>query len=269
VTPEQVIDLTRYPIADPKDPRRGELITRLRGELADNQYCVLPGFLTEQARAQAVAEALALRPRAYDNCATRNCYLQRSGRADLPADHPRNLMFAASTRMIACDLIPADSPLKTLYDWPATRAFVAGIVGADALYANEDPYQPVNILCYEAGDRSAWHFDSENAFTMTLTLQGAESGGDFELVPDTRSETNENIDYLRQVLLAQSPADARRVAREPGALCIFRGCNSLHRVSPVAGSQMRIMGVFVYENAPGVTGDPEVNATVYGPRTTA
>ena len=27
------------------------------------------------------------------------------------------------------------------------------------------------------------------------------------------------------------------------------------------------MAVFVYETEPGVTGDPEVNETVYGPRT--
>ena len=42
------------------------------------------------------------------------------------------------------------------------------------------------------------------------------------------------------------------------------GCNSLHRVSSVEGDRMRIMGVFVYENEPGVIGDPEVNATIYG-----
>jgi hypothetical protein len=38
-------------------------------------------------------------------------------------------------------------------------------------------------------------------------------------------------------------------------------------VSPVVGDRLRIMGVFVYEFAPGVAGDPEVNATIYGPRT--
>ncbi len=60
---------------------------------------------------------------------------------------------------------------------------------------------------------------------------------------------------------------AIEVARTEGALCIFQGCNSLHRVTPVLGGQMRIMAVFVYENQPGVVGDPEVNAAVYGRRT--
>ncbi len=39
-----------------------------------------------------------------------------------------------------------------------------------------------------------------------------------------------------------------------------------HRVSPVEGDTLRIMGVFVYESVQGVVGDPEVNATIYGPR---
>ena len=33
------------------------------------------------------------------------------------------------------------------------------------------------------------------------------------------------------------------------------------------GDRLRIMGVFVYEDEPGVIGDPEVNETIYGRRT--
>ena len=44
------------------------------------------------------------------------------------------------------------------------------------------------------------------------------------------------------------------------------GCNSLHRVSPIEGPTLRIMGLFVYEPEPGVVGDPEVNETIYGER---
>ena len=59
------------------------------------------------------------------------------------------------------------------------------------------------------------------------------------------------------------------VPREPGALVIFRGCTSVHSVSPVEGDRERLMAVFVYEDRPGVVGDPDVNRTVYGPRTAA
>lgn len=261
-----VVNLVRYPIADAEDPRRIGLMTRLRAELETRQYCTLPDFVTAPALELAAAQAVALRPAAFANDARRNCYLQRQGDPALPADHPRNVMLRASTRMVACDQIPAPSPLKALYHWDAVRTFVAGIVGVPRLFPNEDPYQPVNVLCYEPGDESAWHFDSDNAFTMTLMLQAPDSGGAFELVPGSRSDADPNEAFLTEVLAGRRPDAVVEVAREPGTLCIFRGCHALHRVAPVSGSRMRIMGVFVYETEPGVIGDPEVNETVYGPR---
>ena len=267
--PEAVVNIDDYPITEAENPARARLVERLAAELSANQYCSLPGFIRPAALARVVAEANAARPLAYHNMARRNCYLQRTTDADFPENHPRNRLFDTSTRMIAYDQIPGDSPIKTLYHWPHTLRMVADIVGADALYANEDPYQPVNLLCYEQGDRSSWHFDSVNAFTMTLMLQAPEAGGVFEIVPNKRSDTDQNHDYLGKVLAGARPGDAVQVAREPGALCIFRGCNSLHRVSPVTGGRMRIMAVFVYETEPGVLGDREVNATVYGPRIAA
>ena len=51
---------------------------------------------------------------------------------------------------------------------------VAEIAGSDRLYDNEDPCQPVTLLCYETGDRSAWHFDSVNGL-VTLTFRSLNS----------------------------------------------------------------------------------------------
>ncbi|KRS15232.1 HalD/BesD family halogenase [Roseovarius indicus] len=262
--PEDVVNLDLYPILDQASPERAELVKRLKTELDEKQYVSLPDFIRPEARERAVADAKAALPRAHHNSSQRNCYLQRKGDETLPSDHPRNLMLEASTRMLAYDQVPDDCPVKTLYHWEPVRQMVAEIVGEEKLYDNEDPCQPVNLLCYQTGDRSAWHFDSVNAFTMTLMLQASEAGGDFEMVPNTRSDDDQNYDYVRSVLKGECPDDAVSVARSAGALCIFRGCNSLHRVSPVEGDSMRVMGVFVYEREPGIVGDPEVNATVYG-----
>lgn len=267
--PEDVINLDSYPIADQQSPELAMLIARLRKDLSDNQYCSLPGFMRPQALERAVSDARTARPRAHDNNARRNCYLHREGDPSLPADHPRNIMNETSTRMIAYDLLPDDSPLKVLYHWAATREFIAAIVGEDELYDNADPFQPVNVLCADKGDMSAWHFDSGNAFTMTLMLQAPGAGGEFELVPNTRSDADENYNYVQDVLTGKRASDAVGVAREPGSLCIFRGCNSLHRVTRVESDPMRIMAVFVYELTPGVVGDPRVNANIYGPRAVA
>ena len=261
---ESIVNIEKYPIHDKRSTLRQSLVTGLKAELEENLFCVLPDFIRADALQAMKDEALLLRPQANDNTSRRNCYLQPSVDAALPADHARNLMNNASSRIIPYKLLTDHSPLKAFYHWSAVRELVAEIVGDVPLFDNEDEYQPANYVCYNNGDQSSWHFDSVNAFTMTLMVQAAESGGDFELSPESRSDNNQNYEHVAKILKGELDESTVSVGREPGALYIFRGCNSLHRVSPVAGDTMRIMGVFVYETQPGVVGDPEVNETVYG-----
>jgi 2OG-Fe(II) oxygenase superfamily len=261
--PDFVVNLQRYPIQDKTDPRRTAIVQRLRSELDVQQYCVVPDFITPAALSAVLKEVDSIKASSYRNTSRRNCYLYREADATLPADHPKNLFFDASYSMIGNHLLPETSLLKGLYNWPGMIGFVADIVAAKVLYQNVDKYQPVNVNCFSAGDQSAWHFDSWNAFTLTLMLQAAESGGEFEIVPDTRSDADPKFDDLRKVLRGDR-SRVVTVPREPRAMVIFRGCNSLHRVTPVAGPRQRLMSVFVYENEPGIQGDAKVNETVYG-----
>jgi len=167
--------------------------------------------------------------------------------------------------MVAYDQLPSNSALKQLYAWPAMIRFIQDITGVTDLYVSDDPYQPVNILCSRAGDQSAWHFDSWNAFTMTVLLQAPLAGGEFQLVPSIRTADDPNYTALARVLQGDE-SDVVTVDRDPGSLVIFRGSTSVHRVTEVNGDTPRLMAVFVYEDKPGVTGDPQVNETVYGPR---
>lgn len=257
------IDFSLYPL-DKGPEALADLIADCQVRLDRDQYCSLPSFIREDAVEATAREAEALLPLAHPAASERNCYLQRQGNPDLPSDHPRNIMNPARYRMIAADRFAESSALKRLYQWSPFRDMVAAIVGEAQLFPSEDPLQPVNVICYGQGDQSAWHYDSTNAFTMTLMLQAAETGGDFELAPNTRAgEGAEDIAYMQAVLKGDSPR-IKKVSRNPGELTIFRGCNSLHRVSPVAGDRLRMMAVFVYESAPGIIGDPEVNLTVYG-----
>ncbi len=258
------IDFDRYPLDSPASAALDELTDACRERLDRDQYCSLPGFLPAAAVDQLVRETLPLLARANRAETWRNCYLQRAPDPRFADDHPRNVMNYASYDMIAADLIEETSALKQLYYWEPFRRMVAAIVGVDALYPNEDPLQPVNLICYGDGDQSAWHYDSTNAFTMTLMLQSAERGGQFELAPNTRrGPDDEDVGYVQEVL-GGNPDRVRVVSREAGELTLFRGCNSLHRVSPVGGDRLRMMAVFVYEDQTGIRGDPEVNRTVYG-----
>ncbi len=258
------IDFSRYPLNSQDPSSATELITGCREQLDRQQYCSLPGFIVADAIAQLVDECQGLLEQANPARSLRNCYLQRDKSPEFDEQHPRNIFKPASYRMIAADLLAENSALKQLYYWPMFQKMVASIVGCERLYPSEDRLQPVNVICYEDGDQSAWHYDSTNAFTMTLMLQSALDGGLFELAPNTRNgPDDEDIPYM-QAVLGGDRTGVETVSREVGELTIFRGCNSLHRVSPVRGDQLRMMTVLVYEEEPGIRGDPEVNLTVYG-----
>lgn len=262
----QIINTQAYPIVDGSNPARTAVIERCRKELEENLYCVVSDFVTPDALATMAKEASSLQPQANHNNSLRNCYLHRQIDSELPGDHARNLQDRSSVRMLAYDQLADDSALKTFYHAECVRSFVEEIVNEGELFDNEDPYQPANYVCYQSGDESSWHFDSDSSFTMTLMIQPSISGGEFEMSPDTRTDSDQNYPYVRSVLRGERDETVVSVGREPGALCIFRGCNSLHRVTQVSGDVLRIMGVFVYEFSPGVLGDPEVNATIYGER---
>ncbi len=258
------IDFARYPLDAEDSQATYEMIAACRGQLERDQYCSLPGFFRSDVMDAIVSETEPLVARANPADSWRNCYLQRQKNANLDDSHPRNIFNHARYRMIAADLLAPGSALKRLYYWQPFQQAVAAIVGVDRLYPSEDLLQPVNVICYGDGDQSAWHYDSTNAFTMTLMLQAAAGGGLFELAPNTRNgEDDEDIPYMQDVLNGGRER-VETISREAGELTIFRGCNSLHRVSPVAGERLRMMAVFVYEDEPGIKGDPEVNLTVYG-----
>jgi hypothetical protein len=263
---DEIVNLDDYPIEQKNNPARLALIDRCQTGLKENLCCSIPLFIRPNALQSMAAEALSLRSQAYDNNSRRNCYLQKQGDASLPDSHSRNHLEDTSTRMLAYDQIPESSSLKAFYHADAVRQMIADIVGCDELFDSEDPYQPANYVCYEHGDQSSWHFDSDNSFTVTLMIQAADEGGEFQMSPGARTDTDQNYNHVAEVLQGKRDDTVVTIAREAGALCVFRGCNALHRVTPVVGNSMRIMGVFVYERAAGVFGDQEVNETIYGDR---
>lgn len=263
---QDIVNVERYHIGNSHAAERQSLVEGFRKDLWDNNYCVLSDFVRPAALTAMADEAKGLQEKGYHNNALRNCYLHRQQDASFPHDHARNLQDRSSTRMIAFDQIATESPLKRFYTDDGVRSFIADVVGEGELFGNEDPYQPANYVCYEDGDESSWHFDADNSFTMTLMIQPADLGGNFEMSPNTRTDGDQQYDKVADVLNASNGNEVISVGREAGAVCLFRGCNSLHRVTPVSGDVLRIMGVFVYETSPGVRGDAEVNATIYGPR---
>ena len=128
-----------------------------------------------------------------------------------PLDHPRQWLGNYGVGAVAYDLFPDDSPIRQLFEWDELRAFVAAILGLDTIYPYADPLGALNLAVMGDGDELQWHFDQTD-FVVSLALQDADEGGDFEVAPFIRTADDECYDDVARVL-ARRPRPAHRAAR--------------------------------------------------------
>lgn len=258
---DRLIDLDRYPVGAPTSPGYDALVADCREQLRADGAAVLEGFMRADAVAAAAAEVEPAVGKAYFKTKRHNAYLL----PDDPAyadDHPRNRKQSTNSATLGYDGIPADAAINRLYLWPAFQSFLADVLGHDALYPYADPLTPLNVLVYGAGAELGWHFDLP-PFVVTLMLQQADSGGVYEYAPFIRADDDENYDAVASVLDGRSDA-VRELRQPPGALVIFRGSRTLHRVTRVAGDRPRLAAAFSYSTEPGTMSPEHNRMTFYG-----
>ncbi len=243
-----LIDLGRYPIADLGEAAARRFVENGRGQIAARGACVLPGFLRPAAVAAIQAETAALIDHAYYCAHDHNVFLIADDPAYAP-DHPRNRPQASDLGCLADDQIPAGAALRTIYDWPALRGFIAAVLDKPALHPYADPLGSLNINVSRAGQQLGWHFDNAD-FVTTIMLQQAERGGVFEYLPRLRQPGDDNHAGIGRVLDG-ARRGVRRIDGSPGTLVLFRGRYSLHRVTPVEGTRARLTAVLAYDTEPG------------------
>lgn len=266
-TPADFIDLDRYPIDELRSARGRALIADIKRDMSERVICSLPGFLRPAALARMVAEAEALEPLAYRGPTEASPYFYNYRTAeldDLPPDHPLARKTPRRLRQIAYDLIPPTTAIWRLYNWDPLTAFLAEAVGVERLYRSADPFQALNISVMDEGGCQHWHFDA-NEVNITLLLQAPEAGGEFEYVPLIRSAENENFDHVKAVLNG-SRERVIQLQLEAGALVLFKGHHSMHRVAPVRGARRRFQTILGHNTRPGMVGSRESSILHYGPR---
>lgn len=247
--PSELIDLARYPITDLDAAAGKALVERCKEQLRGTSACVLEEFLSVEAAAAARAE-LAPRLGAAHYCEKQhNPYLAEADPA-LESDHPRNRLQLSDVGALADDQIPEGSVLRTLYTWPALRAFLAAVLEVPRLHPYADPLGSLNLNVYQPGQQHGWHFDNA-AWSVTLMLQPAQSGGVYEYVPDIRTPDGEHYDRVAEVLDG-TESNVRQLDMDIGALVMFRGRYTIHRVTPVEGPDPRLVAVLSYDPEPGV-----------------
>lgn len=263
--PGRYIDLEKFPIHDPEG-RGHPFVMRCREELGDTGACNLQGFIKDSAIDELAREAQALFALGYRKDSRRNAYFTEDD-PGLPPDHPLRTFFPLKMSQVAKDLIPSTAAIQQLYEWDPLTDFIRRVVGLDQLYRNADPFLALNLTYLSGGDLQPWHYD-HNEFTVTLLLQGAESGGEFEYAPRLRSATDENFDAVKR-LFAGTYRDVRTLPRRPGTLTIFKGRHAMHRVTEVCGNRPRISALLSYDSRPNQVAADETNIAIYGPRVAA
>ena len=253
---DRIIDPQACPLDDPA------FIADCRRHLDEAGVVTIPGFLRQQAVADLVAEAESAAPEAFFTSSTHNVYLTPPDPA-LAADHVFNRQITSSKGCITTDQVPVGSGLHTIYDSATFRAFIAAIVGETALHEYADPLSSINVHYAAAGQELGWHFDN-SSFAVTLLLQAPESGGEFHYVRDLRDADSKDLNFsgVEAVLDGERTPDILEVA--PGTLVLFRGRNSMHRVTPTIGQRTRILVVLAYNTEPGVALSQAARMTFYG-----
>jgi hypothetical protein len=260
VSPSDLIDTDRYPITE-AGPARDAVIDRLRGAIASDGCAVLKGFVRPERIAELVEECDRVAVHGHRNFNRTNPYFTQD-RPELPERHPLRRFYDRSNAFVPADNFGPGSILRRLYEWPAFAPFIQAALDEDRFYPYADPLADVIVNLAEAGNGFPWHFDTNN-YTVTLAIQNAEAGGDFEYSPYLRTPLDENYAGVEAVLDGDTDL-IRTLHLEPGDLQIFKGRYSLHRVTPLAGSRARYVAIFSYVEEPEMVGSPERAAQLYG-----
>ena len=160
-------------------------------------------------------------------------------------------------------MIPYASPLRQLYESDELLAFLEVVLERGKLFRYADPCGALNLAVMREGDELQWHYDQTD-FVVSLAIQAAERGGDFDVVPRLRSAERRS---LRRGGRASSRATHDGVVTlpmTPGTLLIFEGRHSLHRVSRSKGQRLRHVGLLAYDTKPGTVSSELLREVRYG-----
>jgi len=261
-TVETLIDRDRYPLSRVESPEFLALVAAKRRELSESGACSLSGFLRPAAVRTCVAEIEPLMECcSFHHARKHNIYFAESGDGDAASRGLLDKTLATSNHTLTCDQLDGTA-IRRVYEWPALCVLLAQILDKPVLFAMTDPLARLNVMGYSEGDRIDWHFDRA-AFTVTLLLQQAQTGGIFEYRRNLRSHGRPNHNGVTR-LLAGKDAGVRQLPLEPGTLNVFIGHRSPHRITPVGGTRKRLIAILSFTQEPQVTFSADDRKRFYG-----
>lgn len=258
---KHLLDLDTYQLDRPDSAEYAALVEKCRAELAAEGLFSLPGFVKPDV-AQAAADAAkpAMDTRSFRHARSHNVYF-RDSMPGIDDDHPAMVKFDTVNHTLCADQLDGN-PVIEVYEWQPFADFLAATMGKDKLFQMDDAMARVNVQATRDGEGLNWHFD-RSEFTTTILLQAPEVGGQLEYRKDLRTTEDQNYEGVAAVLAGNDP-ETRRIMPGIGALNVFRGVNTPHRVVPVQGERERVIAIFCYYETPGVAFTAEEQLGFYG-----
>jgi hypothetical protein len=256
-----LLDLDRYPLHQPGSPAWTALVDKCRADLAKEGMFDLEGFVRQPAVERAITEIKPVMDTlSFVHRRAHNVYFRKEV-PELAADHPALATVETISHTVCADQIANSVPVW-IYEWPHFAVFLAACMEKEALFTMRDPLARVNVMSYREGEALNWHFD-RSEFTTTILFQAPDEGGEFQYRSNLRTDTDPNYDGVVRALRGEDP-EVRTIALKPGSLNVFKGKNTMHRVTPVKGRKERLISVYSYYERPGVMFSKEEQMGFYG-----
>lgn len=261
LTMRNILDLDRYPI-DRLNSRDGmRLVERCKSDFHERGMFDLEGFVHADAVERAADElGPVVDSIGYRHARRHNIYF-KDQIAGLAADHPA-LEKLETVNYTLCGDQLVGTMIERIYEWPPLLDFLAQAMGKKRLHVMADPLARLNLIAYKPGGALNWHFDRSH-FTTTLLIRAATSGGEFQYRSNLRSDSDPNYEGVARMLRGEDPRVNSQMLTA-GTLNVFAGKNTAHRVTAVGGHQSRLIAVFSYYDAAGVTFSSAERIGFYG-----
>ena len=229
------------------------LVAQCRSDLDDCAAAILPSFVRQAAITKIAEEAESLVQVAHRYDGDRVTFYEDDKKGCSDDDSLDSAVRSVRHPNRYCQIlnyqIPNHSDLRAIYLWPPLTEFIRQVLNVEHLFLSQCPHLALTMKVAYEGDTDGWHYDPNDG-VITLVLQTADNGGEFEYAPNIRNKNDQN--YAGVDRLFKSPdVEATRPMLEPGTFTFFNGRHSMHRVRPVGSTrQPRIVSIFSFDQRP-------------------
>ena len=191
----RLIDLDRYPIDRLQDKAGQMLVAQCRSDLDDCAAAILPSFVRQAAITKIAEEAESLVQVAHRYDGDRVTFYEDDKKGCSDDDSLDSAVRSVRHPNRYCQIlnyqIPNHSDLRAIYLWPPLTEFIRQVLNVEHLFLSQCPHLALTMKVAYEGDTDGWHYDPNDG-VITVVLQTADNGGEFEYAPNIRNKNDQN-----------------------------------------------------------------------------